>query len=207
MRLDLHVHLSPYSSCSGLSLEELFAAAGDRGLDGVCITDHGRYDGYRLAVEVAREHALAVFMGVEITTSRGDMLVYSEDELPLGELPFGVDPQRLIDVAARTGGLCFAAHPFRTSALSLGVSLDRLRGLRGVETRNGNCSPAQNAAAEAAALRLGLLAVGGSDAHSSGQLGTWYTEFDHDVADQAAFVDALARGLVRPAGPGTSLEG
>lgn len=207
MRLDLHVHLSPFSSCSCLSLEELFASAGERGLDGVCITDHGRYDGYRAASAAAGEHALAVFMGVEITTCGGDMLVYSEGELPLEEVPFGVDPQRLIDVARDCGGLCFAAHPFRTSALSLGGRLQSLRGLKGVETRNGNCSPAQNAAAEASALGLDLLAVGGSDAHSAGQLGTWYTEFDHDVADQAAFVAALARGLVRPAGPGTWLEG
>ena len=74
----------------------------------------------------------------------------------------------LIDVIYKEGGIAIPAHPFRDSGY--GARLDDLvakhgSALSAVEAINGQNSPAENERAIAAAEKLGLTAVGGSDAH------------------------------------------
>ena len=40
MFIDLHIHEKTFSKDSFLALEEIVELAKDRGLDGICITDH-----------------------------------------------------------------------------------------------------------------------------------------------------------------------
>jgi len=187
-----------------LSVPDLLKAAEQRGLDAVCVTDHGRYDGFRLASELAQQSCVSVFMGIEITTTEGDVLVYSVEEL---SFPHSVEPQELIDFANKHGAVAVVAHPFRSTAPSIGNLLTSLSGLTGVEVCNGNCSDEQNALAHAHARRMNVACLGGSDAHCCGAVGSYYSIFDEPVRTQAEFVRAIRDGCLRPAGDGSPLEG
>ena len=213
MKIDLHLHTSLASPCSMLSLPALFEAAQKRGIDGICITDHERYEGYRMAARMSEEMGILVFMGIEVRTIEGDILVYSVKPLDfsgvqqLGSRGIRPRAQSLLDFVNEKGGLCVAAHPYRSTALGLGDHMDLVEGLWGVEVKNGNCPKHINGQAEEAAQRLSLRATAGSDAHWAGAVGAYYTEFENDVTNQEEFISALKEGKLTPAGTGSPLEG
>ena len=213
MKIDLHLHTSLASPCSILSLPALFEAAKKRGLDGVCITDHERYEGFHVASRMGEEMGIPVFMGIEVRTVEGDILVYSAKALDfsgvqqLGYSDIRPRAQSLLDFVNEKGGLCVAAHPYRSTALGLGDHMELVSGLWGVEVKNGNCSKHINGRAEEAAKSLSLKATAGSDAHWAGAVGAYYTEFESDVTNQEEFISALKEGKLTPAGTGSPLEG
>ncbi len=198
-----------------LSLPALFEAVERRGLDGICITDHERYEGYRATKRMGDELGIPVFLGIEIRTIEGDILVYSEKEIDFSSLQHGSSTrivyrphaQDLVDFVNERGGLCVAAHPYRSTALGLGDHLALVEGLFGVEVKNGNCTEEMNEEAALAAEKLGLRSIAGSDAHWAGAVGAYYTEFEEPVTNQEEFVRALKEGTLTPAGTGSPLEG
>jgi hypothetical protein len=209
LKIDLHIHTAIASPCSSLSIPQLFAGVKSRGLDGVCITDHGTYAGYHKVKRAAQDLMpdLKVFFGVEIKTSEGDMLVYSEQELPESVITSESAAQELIDVVHEAGGLAVAAHPFRRNAPSLGPVLHMLHGLDGIEVRNGNCPDFMNEMALKSAMELNLFFTSSSDAHSAASVGAYYSVFDKPVTNQKELVTALVRGLAKPSGDGMPLRG
>ena len=70
--------------------------------------------------------------------------------------------------------------------------------LHAVETFNGQVNPTELAQAEDLARILGLPAVGGSDAHTTAQVGAMVTEFARPVADELELARGDSRGRVRP---------
>src|SRR5207245_6216976 len=94
-------------------------------------------------------------------------------------------------------------HPFRDSGY--GERLDGLLAkvgpaLSAVEAINGQNSSAQNAAAIMACEKLGLTAVGGSDAHFATP--KWFmtcaTKFEREVATVADLCAELRAGRAQP---------
>jgi hypothetical protein len=109
----------------------------------------------------------------------------------------------LIDVVYAEGGVAVPAHPFRDSGF--GLKLDELLARHGlalsvVEALNGQNSPRENDAALAAAEKLGLVGVGGSDAHFTSE--KWFltcaTELERPVTDVAGLCAELRAGRARP---------
>lgn len=212
----MHLHLALASPCSVLSLEALFEAAERRGLDGVCISDHESYGGYEAALRMAKDLEIRVFMGVEIRSAEGDVLVYSQEKLDMAEIrkreiEYGggsrPSAQRVIDFANERGDLAVVAHPYRTTAPSLSDSLYQVYNLWGVEVYNGNCSKGENEMALSSARELGLRCTAGSDAHWVGAVGAYYTEFEASFDTQEEFIAALRSGNFEPRGSGVALEG
>ncbi|MDR3177283.1 MAG: PHP domain-containing protein [Desulfovibrio sp.] len=191
MIIDLHTHEELYSADSSMSLEEAVDAARERGLDGLCVTDHSSLG---LAGENLEYLGFPVFIGVEMWTDAGDIVVFGLDELPERRL----SAPELIALVAERGGFCFAAHPFRSFGGGVGDLLYSLKGLNGVETANGMDSPQENSLAARACERLGLAAVGGSDAHRTRDVGKAATWFPEPVATTAELVAALRSGQCRP---------
>jgi len=115
----------------------------------------------------------------------------------------------LIEVIHHEGGVAIPAHPFRDSGY--GSRLDALLSRHGaaigaVEALNGQNSIEENRRAEDAALKLGLTAVGGSDAHFA--TAKWFmtvaTEFERDVKTVEEMCAEIRAGRARPyvfAGP------
>ncbi len=85
VRVDLHVHLSPYSRSSDFPLEACAAAIQRAGLPVATVTDYGTSEGVE-ALE-RRVGGVIVVFGVEISTHEGQFLVYSSDRKFIRHLP------------------------------------------------------------------------------------------------------------------------
>ncbi len=205
--IDIHVHTARHSSCSFIEAAELLRAAARRGLDGLIVTEHGRTWPESELAELARRGpgGILLFSGQEVRTYRegrvaGDVLVYGVARSFSPRLT----PEDLLAQVRAEGGVAVAAHPFR-GWLGLGRALGGLA-LDGLETLSGNCSPSENDRAARAARDMGLPALGGSDAHSLGQLGLYATDFEGEVRDLADVVAHIRAGRCRPV-PGKPTSG
>ncbi len=200
MRLDLHIHTSRYSPCSGMDPDDLMAAAKERGLDGVCLTEHQIVWPAEEAARLAEKHGLAVFRGVEVTTTVGDILVFGLEESIKG-IP---TPEELRTRVEAVGGLMILAHPFRgflvfgfselMMDLGQACALPAMKLVDGLEVCNVRVTAAENDFARQVAEELGLISCGGSDAHSPEEVGCCVTVFEETLTDEASLIDALRAG-------------
>ncbi|MBI4965089.1 MAG: PHP domain-containing protein [Desulfomonile tiedjei] len=200
MILDLHVHTTLHSPCSAMSPDEMMIAAKNAGLDGICITEHNRIWNHEQAAELSRKHGLAVFRGMEVTTTGGDILVFGLEEEPEGL----VSPARLKKKVDAASAVAFAAHPFRGFLLfgfgALDMGLDdailnpTFAQVHGLEVCNGRVTAEENNFARRVAEAMGLLGIGGSDAHEPGSVGSCVTKFEDSIEDEKQLVQALLSG-------------
>jgi predicted metal-dependent phosphoesterase TrpH len=217
MRVDLHVHTSPRSSCSVLQPEEAVREAARLGLDAVCLTEHHRSwrrDDLDRLEDIAN---LRVFGGTEITTSDGDILVFGLSV----DVPYMVPIGDLRRQVVADGGILIAAHPYRGVWLhrrepapvigGVGDAPTVFEYVDAVEICNGCLSEPENAAAARTAERLGLPGVAGSDAHRIEEVGRCVTVLEREVGDMFELVAALRGGSctierVPRAAPGSSTD-
>lgn len=197
MILDLHCH-TKYSRDNTLEPEDLIFRAVQRGLDGVCITEHYSVDASKPVEDIKIPGGFLVLRGVEISTDCGHLLAYGladdswnewgrETYLNLGEV---------IRVVHDRGGVCAPAHPFRGWE-SLGERIFHTPGLDAVETHNGGAYSEQNQQAIKAAVKLGLPSIGGSDCHQANQVGRSVTEFFEPIHNIDELVKAIIDGKCR----------
>lgn len=200
MDIDLHIHTTVHSACSHMSPDELMIAAKKAGLDGVCITEHNKIWTPDDAKALSDKHGLAVFRGVEITTTGGDIIVFGMEEEPEDMLT----PAELKQKVDAVEGLAIAAHPFRGFLLfgfgALNLDLDSavenptFSQVHGLEICNGLVTEEENGFAGQVADALGLLKVGGSDAHRSSGVGTCVTVFEDTIRDEKDLIQAIFGG-------------
>jgi predicted metal-dependent phosphoesterase TrpH len=198
MIIDLHTHEYLFSGDSRMSLEDAVAQARRIGLDGLCVTDHG-------SMEIAWDPFLKtldfpVFVGVEMSTRQGDMVAFGLKSLP----PRRPSAQEFADFVAEQGGFCFAAHPFRSLGGGMGLHVNTVTNMHGLEVFNGANSGRDNARALQQCRRLGLIPVAGSDAHEVENIGSCAMEFPQPIGDMDELVAALKAGLGRPVIRGSS---
>lgn len=205
MIIDMHNHTRISSSCSRLSPEELIDTARQRGLDGICITEHNEIRGADFARNTVRRNGFPVFRGIEARTDLGDVLVYGYYR----DIPEGIPLESLCRTVHAAGGVLFAAHPFHltggwnlyTAMQNRGMNLETdwhrlsvLRRLDGIEVVNGNVSDENNARARELADRLEIGGIGGSDAHTPERVGRAATEFTAPIGSEEELVQALKDG-------------
>jgi len=196
MKIDMHVHTK--GSDGWGSAEEIAEYAVERGLDGVCITDHHKTF-TKAGDEVARECAAAgirVFRGCEYSTKDGHCLIYGLDVelLGLGKYP---SMQEVIDKVNAAGGAAVPAHPYHGYKFRLGDKVMELKGIAGVEVRNGQNavrSPWENDEAVRVAREMGISGIGGSDAHDPKYVGVCFSQFDGWIHSDKELAAALREG-------------
>jgi predicted metal-dependent phosphoesterase TrpH len=191
MRIDLHCHTC-YSRDSLTSLDALLRSMDRRGLDMVAITDHNTIAG---ALDFAARAASRFLVGQEINTTRGELLAFFLQE----EVPPGLSPRETISQIHAQGGLAGASHPLdrvRGEAMGRKVLEEIHTQLDFVEALNARVTYASdNDQARDLAVRWGLPASAGSDAHAPAEVGRAYVEmapFD----GPRAFLDSLANGQI-----------
>jgi predicted metal-dependent phosphoesterase TrpH len=221
MYLDMHIHTTAYSGCSNMTPDETAIAAKDAGLDGICITEHNRIWKKEEAEALAHKHGIAVFRGMEVTTTGGDILVFGLDEEPrqmwessvgdrsgksgwpeIADKPlYPLAPALLKARVDAVGAVAIAAHPFRRFLVfgvgELPMNLEEAMNnptfahVHGLEVCNSLSTAQENDLALQVAEALGCLKFGGSDAHSTTAVGSCVTAFEDPISDERELVAAL----------------
>lgn len=192
MYFDLHVHTTN-SSCSRLKIGEILKNAGDRGLDGVCITDHQTMEIRRHLNEGIQENGLCVVFGMEYSTSDGDFLIFG----PFENLPPDLSAVPLLEHVKEQGGAAVAAHPFRTKR-PVKEYIVREGFCQIIESINGRNSRTENLQVDTWRRKYVFAESGGSDAHSLDELGKVKTRFEMPVRCRADLIFALKNNLCQP---------
>ncbi len=188
MQFDLHVHTT-ISPCSKLTIEEIVRHAQARGLDGVCITDHNSMAVRREVQEGVQKNGLVLIFGMEYTTPEGDFLLFG----PLEHLPQKQPATMLLRMVHEAGGVAIAAHPYRVGRQTNEalISQGPCQIIEGINGRNHHL---ENLQALNCQERFGTKLVGGSDAHSLGELGQVKTELQEPVQNRNDLIQCLKKG-------------
>ncbi len=195
MFIDMHMHEKTCSEDSFLSLEEMVTLARQKGLDGICITDHDSMGLREYAAEYSRKEQFPIFTGIEYYSLQGDILAFGIEEYPRERL----DAQTFIDEVKRQGGITISAHPFRNNNRGLEENLLKVHGLDGVEVLNGSTLYEANCQAMEYARRLDLVTTGASDCHVPEKVGIFATWFPETVSTMEEFLRVFRDGGCRPA--------
>jgi len=216
--LDLHVHTTRHSGDSILTPEDLLLHARAAGLHGVCLSEHEEAwpkEEFREFQRLAWDYDLLLIRAREIPTGMGHVICLGLDEYPVGEVP----ADRLRRILDGGGGVGILAHPFRyalepnprawpptyESGWSLPKSLEEAAShpifelVDAVEVCNGHNRHVENCVALAVANRLGLKALGGTDAHGPQELGRCVTVFEGDIRGEEDLIEAIRTGGFYPA--------
>lgn len=217
MLIDLHVYTSPGG---GPSLDTAIKNARALGLGGIAVCDH------RASADVARRVAaeetdgFPVFVGVELPTTQGDMLLFVPEldpfmtceewkELDVVGLPSYADVR---DLAHRHGGVVLSAQPYdRKRNRAPGDRIFTLDGLASLEVWSSTTDRRAVGMGYEAATRSPMPGFAGSAtlSHSYPQ-DLWVTLFRTQPHDQQSFVEALRAGDYWPvelASGGSSRQG
>ncbi|MEV0826536.1 CehA/McbA family metallohydrolase [Nonomuraea rubra] len=187
-RGDCHVH-SLLSQGADQTPAQLAAAARAAGLDFIAVTEHNTAAAHEEWRPLSGD-GLLVITGQEVTTRTGHWLALGLTPGEVVEWRYGVRDDavdRHLDQVRRSGGLCVAAHPH--APYPSGVFMYPYQGFDVVEVWNGRWASdlPWNADNEAALAEWGRglahdvhrgawrPAMGNSDAHLEGQLGTPHT--------------------------------
>lgn len=198
MILDLHVH-TKYSGDASINPRELFTVAKARGLDGIAVTDHDTTRGW---TDFSGDDDFIVIQGIERTTDHGSVIgLFLNEEIDAYGFWDAVDQIR------GQGGIVVLPHPCdafrrdtpRISALDTGLLKARIDA---VEVFNSRCIFGRsNERAERLAEELGKHRLGGSDAHTLGEVGRARTRFScgspeeiHDQLNKNVLIDTVVQG-------------
>lgn len=191
MLFELHAHTTRYSSCSNMSPSEYIKTAREKGLAGICLTEHNTFwpeDKYR---ELCKEAGgLVIINGNEQRCWDGDII--QGDFLVFGcrfnlERP-GIG--QLIKLVHSAGGIIIAAHPFREM---LGVTEELIYHLNldAIEVYSSNQEPWQTSLALGVAGKMDIPVISGSDAHLVELVGYTVTKFTMSVKNERDFGYAI----------------
>lgn len=203
MKLDMHCHTKEGSLDGKVPVEEVILKLKKKGFDGMLVSDHNTYNGYRAwqrHIKGRKFRDFVVLKGIEYDTiDAGHILVIMPEDVKLKILELrGLPVQFLIDIVHRNGGILGPAHPCGEKYLSilntrkhrnqLAVmdKFDFLEGFNACESRERN-----NRAREIA-QQFGLPVFGGSDAHREDCVGLGYTRLKRRVESESELI-ALVR--------------
>lgn len=199
MRFDMHCHTKEGSMDGKVAIEEFIGILKERGYDGMLVSDHNSYKGYR----AWRDHLkgrkfqdFVVLKGIEYDTiDAGHILVIMPENVKLKILELrGLPVQLLIEIVHKNGGILGPAHPCGEKYLSITNTrkhrnqlavmdkFDFLEGFNACETVKSNRN------ASAIAEQFEKPQFGGSDAHKADCVGLAYTDFEEKITCESDLI-------------------
>lgn len=203
MKIDMHCHVKEGSLDSKVSLDEYIMRLKERGFDGMLITDHDTYKGYRhwkYHMKGKVHDDFVVLKGIEYDTCDAGHIICIMPEgvrMRLLELR-GMPVAMLIDFVHRHGGILGPAHPCGGKYLSFTntkryyKSPELIKRFDFIEVFNA-CEPEEsNEGAAKLARKYKKPGIGGSDAHKLDCIGRGYTILPQHVTCETELI-ALIR--------------
>jgi predicted metal-dependent phosphoesterase TrpH len=194
VRVDMHLHTARSFDCLS-DPERVLAAATERGIDRICVTDHNEI---ATALLLKERYPERVIVGEEVKTQeRVDVIgLYIERAIAKG-----TPARRTCELIHEQGGLVYMPHPFAGGKGGEGRLLDELADLiHVVEVFNARLHrPELNRKAADWAARHGCPGGAGSDAHTIAEIGRAYVEVPHFDDTATGFLEALRSARVHGA--------
>ena len=203
MKIDMHCHVKEGSIDSRVGIEEYIEILKKKGFQGMVITDHDTYNGYRYWKEniKGKKHTdFVVLKGIEYDTrDAGHILVIMPEGVKIRLLEMrGMPLALLIDLVHRNGGVLGPAHPCGekymsfTHARKFYQSPEIIKRFDFVEGFNSCETTESNAGAMKLAKKYGKLTTGGSDSHKSECVGRGYTILPEPVSCETELISLTA---------------
>lgn len=202
MKLDMHCHVKEGSVDSRVTLDEYITLLEKQGFDGMLITDHDTYKGYRhwknkMKNKVHKD--FVVLKGIEYDTrDAGHIIVIMPEGVKMRLLELkGMPVAVLIDLVHRNGGILGPAHPCGEKYLSIMNTVaykknpDIMHRFDFVEGFNACESDKSNRGAKALAQKYDKICIGGSDSHKQDCVGLGYTILPKDVSCETELIDMI----------------
>ncbi len=190
---ELHCH-SIYSKGKRIRWEsftrprEIVRMARKRGLAGIALTDHNTTKGWSEARDEAKRCGILFIPGIEVSTQSGHIIGLGVSE----HVPEGQPLDVTIDAIRAQGGIVIAPHPFdiyNNGVKHAIVKVDVVESFNALAIDRFS-----NIFCDWYARRLGLVTVGGSDAHSLDMIGLATNLVPADDID--SLLKAIKRGDV-----------
>lgn len=199
MKFDMHCHTKEGSPDGKVPVKEFMAGLREKGFDGMLISDHNSYKGYRFWKKNLKGRYMPDFVvlkGIEYDTiDAGHILVIMPEHVKLRILELrGLPVQLLIEIVHRNGGILGPAHPCGEKYLSITNTrkhrnqlavMDRFDFIEGF---NACEIPESNRIAQEIAARFGKPVFGGSDAHKADCIGLGATEFTGKITCESQLI-------------------
>lgn len=202
MKIDMHCHVKEGSIDSMVGVEEYITILKKKGFQGMVITDHNTYNGYRYwkdHIKGKRHTDFVVLKGIEYDTrDAGHILVIMPEGVKMRLLELrGMKVSVLIDLVHRNGGVLGPAHPCGEKYLSFTntkgyyKSPELIKRFDFVEAYNCCESAESNAGAAKLAKKYGKVTVGGSDSHKTDCVGRAYTILPEPVTCETELISMI----------------
>ncbi len=168
--VDLHMHTDHSHDCA-TPVEALLAAARDRGLGAIAITDHNEISGAHEAAAKAAGYGVKVIVAEEVKTAhQGEVIGLFLTE----RIPRGLSLEETVAAIKAQGGLVYVPHPF--DRLHSIPDYEHLLGIvddvDAIEVFNPRVAlPAFNEEAQRFAAKYRIVGGAGSDSHVAQGLG------------------------------------
>lgn len=202
MKIDMHCHVKEGSIDSKVSLDEYITILERKGFQGMVITDHNTYKGYRhwkYHMKGKAHKDFVVLKGIEYDTrDAGHILVIMPEGVKMRLLEMrGMPVSLLIDLVHRNGGVLGPAHPCGEKYMSITntkkfyTSPEVMKRFDFVEAYNCCESERSNAGALKLAQKYGKVTIGGSDSHKLGCVGLAYTILPEPVICETELISMI----------------
>ena len=167
------------------------------GLNCIAITDHNVIKGALEVRKLAAAYSdLMVIVGEEVKSSKGDIIGLFLKE----EVPRGLSPMDTVRCIKDQGGLVMVPHPVdvvRRGPLSPDALREILPHVDVIEVLNARTILSRDLEkCRSLAAGTPIPTVGVSDAHTPGELGSAYVEFDEFDGSPSSFKHAVRGGRV-----------
>lgn len=171
MKADLHIHTS-YSYDAISSPKEVVKTAILRGINCICITDHGEIKGAIEVLKAGFDQDILVIPGIEIQSKLGDVLGINVKKI----IPDGLSLEETVKEIRKQGGMAVIPHPFSWPMRAfLGKEKDLLLA-EAIEAFNATLFGFSNKKALSFIQKHNLPFTAGSDAHSADSVGKAFIE-------------------------------
>ena len=211
MKIDMHCHVHEGSIDSRVSLDEYITVLKEKGFDGMLITDHDSYHGYRhwkYEMKGKAQQDFVVLKGIEYDTlDAGHMLCIMPEGVRMRLLELkGLPVSMLIEFVHRHGGILGPAHPYGAKYMSMTntkryrKSQEFVKRFDFIEVFNACESQESNDSAARLAAEYGKPGVGGSDAHKTDCIGTGYTILPEMVTCETELINLIREKAAIQAG-------
>ena len=174
MKFDLHVH-STHSGDSLMSPQDIVDRILELKFDGFALTNHNTTAGNKECAALAKKAGLIFIPGIEVSTHEGHLLGLGVKSIIKAWIP----AEEAVAKIHEQGGLAIPSHPFDFTRRGMGDTLLELD-IDGIEAINGKTFIG-NGKARKLAAKTGLHVTAGSDAHTSAEMGSAWTECGKDV--------------------------